>query len=278
MELPGRAELIGDVATALFAAIGCLTLAASLASLLLVEGRASLIAWIVLLLGFLGAFSYNAPPLSLISTGYGEVVSSIVVAGLVPTFAFALQAGRLERLLLLTLAPLVALHFAMLLAFELPDFGSDAEGGKRTLTVRLGCMTAMRLHDLAIITAAIALVAAIASGVPTRVGLGALRAPKRNLAGVDRLVHPAIAQMNPAKEQMCLGEVRRQVQRVPGQGLVFSDLKTGKSRRAVALGAAVIDVLRKHREQQGAKADLVFCTHVGTPVDARNLREAFVPF
>ena len=160
--------------TALFAAIGCLTLAASLASLLLVQGRGSLLAWIVLLLGFLGAFSYNAPPLSLISTGYGEVVSSIVVAGLVPTFAFALQAGRLERLLLLTLAPLVALHFAMLLAFELPDFGSDAEGGKRTLTVRLGCMTAMRLHDLAIITAAIALVAAIASGVPTRVGLGAL--------------------------------------------------------------------------------------------------------
>src|SRR3989304_8769493 len=53
--------------TALFAAIGCLTLAASLASLLLVQGRGSLLAWILLLLGFLGALSYNAPPLSLIS-------------------------------------------------------------------------------------------------------------------------------------------------------------------------------------------------------------------
>jgi 1,4-dihydroxy-2-naphthoate octaprenyltransferase len=159
---------------ALYAGIICLGLAATLISGLLTQTRLPLATWLVLLLIFLGAFFYSVPPISLASSGYGELTTAVLVAGLVPAFSFLLQMGDLHRLVLMSTFPLIALLFAMLVAFELPDYGVDQAHDRRNLMVRLGWSTAMRLHDVAILLAVASLAVAIAEGIPRRVGFGAL--------------------------------------------------------------------------------------------------------
>lgn len=170
--------------TALYAAAACLTAAATLASVLLVHESVSLAAWLILLLGFLAAYFYSAPPLRLAASGYGELTISLLIAGLVPAFAFNLLTGSLNRLLALSCAPLVALHFAMLLAFSLNDYTADSRSGKRTLMIRLGWSTGMRLHDLCIALAVLAFVVGGLDDLPRRVSLGALIALPLALAQV----------------------------------------------------------------------------------------------
>lgn len=170
--------------TALYAAAACLTGTATLASILLGQQRVSLAAWLILLLGFLGAYYYSAPPLRLATSGYGEVTASLLIAGLVPAFAFNLLTGSFDRLLVLSCAPLVALHFAMLLAFSLNKYTADSRCGKRTLMIRLGWSTGMRLHDLCIAVAVLAFVVGGFGDLPHRVALGALIALPLGLAQV----------------------------------------------------------------------------------------------
>ena len=108
--------------TALYAAIACLAFMAILASVMLIRGGVPLLAWLLFVMLLLGAFFYSSPPLQLLTTGYGELVASLTVAGIVPSFAYALQTRELHRILFMSTAPLVALCFAMIIAFELPDF------------------------------------------------------------------------------------------------------------------------------------------------------------
>ncbi|NIS83255.1 MAG: hypothetical protein GTO14_24330 [Anaerolineales bacterium] len=173
--------------TALYAAIVCIVIVSTLVSVSLVSGQFPLLAWLILLLIFLGAFFYNAPPVRLVSSGYGELTTSVLVAALVPTFSFTLQTGELHRLLVMSTTPLVALHLAMMIIFELPDYASDVKHDKRTLMVRLGWATTMRLHDIAIIFAIVSFAIAFASGLPRRVGLGAIIALPLAIAQVWQL-------------------------------------------------------------------------------------------
>jgi integrase len=77
-----------------------------------------------------------------------------------------------------------------------------------------------------------------------------------------------------------LGRVERELR--------FDEPKTERSRRFVALPAPVIEALRRHKTQQAAERlaapvwvpwadhdDLVFPTHVGTPLDPRNALRSF---
>ena len=160
--------------TALNAGLVSLAVAAVLASLLALEGVRGAGSWLTLVLIFLGAYFYSAPPLRLARSGYGEVTTSLVVAGLVPAFAESLQSGSVSWLLVLSTAPLAALHFAMVLAFETPDYATDARLGKRTLMVRLGWRTAMRLHDAAIGFAVAAVLFAGLNGLPQSVMAGSI--------------------------------------------------------------------------------------------------------
>lgn len=159
---------------ALYAAIFSIGLASIVATGALVTGTLPLAAWPVLMLGFLGGFFYSAPPLRLVASGYGELAASLVVAALTPSFGFIAQTGKLHRLLLMSTTPLVALSFAMLIVFELPDYAADAKHGKRNLMVRLGWSLAMRAHDLAIVFALLSFAIAYTFGLPERVMLGAL--------------------------------------------------------------------------------------------------------
>ncbi len=157
-----------------YAAMGCLVIAAGLTSALITRGGISPVVWVILVAIVLGAFFYSVPPVRLLSTGFGELTTSILVAGLVPALAFALQTGEFHRLLLMSTVPLASLHFAMLMIFELPDWPADLRGGKRTLVVRLGWNGGMRAHDGALILAYASLAVALFSGMPPRVVIGAL--------------------------------------------------------------------------------------------------------
>jgi 1,4-dihydroxy-2-naphthoate octaprenyltransferase len=160
--------------TALYAAIVCMAFMAIMVSTWLIQGIVPLLPWLLFILLLLGAYSYSAPPFRLEVTGYGELAAALTVGGLVPSFSFALQTGELHRILFMSTAPLVALCFAMLIAFELPDYPTDAKYEKTNLLVRLGWQNAMRLHDLAIGFTVLSYVLAYLSGFPWRVSLGAV--------------------------------------------------------------------------------------------------------
>lgn len=160
--------------TALQAGIVSLTFVALLAMTMLVRGQAPTLAWIVFGVTLPLAFFYSAPPLRLMASGYGEFVAALIVSGLVPTFAFTLQTGSMHRIPFIATAPLVLFNFAMILAFEVPDYGTDLKFGKRTLMVRLGWDAGMRLHDAGVIAGALAVIAGALLGLPSRVSLGML--------------------------------------------------------------------------------------------------------
>ncbi len=132
---------------ALRAAWVCLALAlVILAAVLSLDGSPLLAALLILTL--LAGWFYSAPPLRLVSRGWGEATASLVLAFFVPLTGFLLQTGGSTiPLSLLTLClPLILLLMGVTLAIEFPDREADAAFGKRTLTVRLGLRRAGWLY------------------------------------------------------------------------------------------------------------------------------------
>jgi 1,4-dihydroxy-2-naphthoate octaprenyltransferase len=160
--------------TALLAAYGCLAVAASLTVLIISQNKASAATVTIMSLGFIGAIFYSVPPIRLSTTGYGELTVSIMVANLVPAFAFLLQTNELHRLLAMSTFPLVLIHLAMMLAFELPDYAADIRAEKRTLMVRMGWERGMSLHNLLILCTYLTLGAAVLFGLDFFIALPAL--------------------------------------------------------------------------------------------------------
>ena len=80
--------------------------------------------------------------------------------------------------------------------------------------------------------------------------------------------------------------VQRQLQRVPGQGWTLIEPKTRAGRRIVSIGPGAIDALRRQKERQNLERavagkkwnelGLIFANSVGNPMDAHNLRKAFI--
>ena len=157
--------------TALVAAAACLTVVASLTVLIIAQVHPSPATVLIMALAFLGAIFYSAPTIRLAGSGYGELATSIMVANLVPAFAYLLQVGDLHRLVAMTTFPLTALHLAMMLSFELPDYASDIKHEKRTLMVRLSWQYGMQLHNLLLLAAYLLLGLAVAYGLPIFIAL-----------------------------------------------------------------------------------------------------------
>lgn len=122
--------------------------------LLIIVGLQVPVVAVLGVVSFLAAWSYSGPPLYLAKSGWGELSASLVVAFLVPLTGYAMQSGgELSPILLITCLPLILIHFAMLIAFQIPDRFSDQASGKRTLCVRFGTIRAVYLHNLAILLA-----------------------------------------------------------------------------------------------------------------------------
>jgi 1,4-dihydroxy-2-naphthoate octaprenyltransferase len=126
---------------------------------------------ILMILIFVGAFFYSVPPVELSSSGFGELTTSIIVSNLVPAFAFLLQADEFHRLLAMSTFPLTALHLAMMLDFDFPDYATDIKFEKLTMLVRLGWQRGMTLHNLLILTNYVLLGVALFYGMPLSIGL-----------------------------------------------------------------------------------------------------------
>ncbi|MGD8604113.1 MAG: prenyltransferase [Anaerolineales bacterium] len=166
--LPRQAALVG--------AVVFLTAAIMLASLGLLSYNFPTLSWVILGLSFIAAFFYNMPPIELNTSGVGELTTAITVGGLVPAFAFSLQTGEFHRLLPLTTTPIVAATLAMIMVFELIDYSADEKNEKRTMMVRLGWETGMRVHDVALAAMILSLLIALNLGLPWRAGRAALLA------------------------------------------------------------------------------------------------------
>ncbi len=154
---------------ALMAAVTTLTIGAALTVLIYHDGYLNPPAAILLAVAFVLSVFYSVPPVRLSGSGYGELTTSILVANMVPAFAFVLQYGDMHRLVAMTTFPLTALHLAMMLAFSLPDYASDIRNDKRTLLVRIGWQNGMSLHNLLIPVAYLLLVIAVLFGMPLRI-------------------------------------------------------------------------------------------------------------
>ncbi len=112
-------------------------------------------------LAWTGSWFYSAPPLALMRQGLGEISTSLIVALLVPLTGYIMQTGRLDGQVILICAPLVLLHWAMLIAFELPDYKADLAIRKRTQTVRLGLRRAQWLHTSLLLLAGLVMIGLI---------------------------------------------------------------------------------------------------------------------
>lgn len=152
--------------TILFVSFACLAVVASLTVLIFRQANLSPVTLLIMVLIFLGGFFYSVPPVRLVSSGYGELTTSFIVANLVPALAFVLQTGELHRLIGMSTFPLTALHLSMMLAFELPDYANDIKYEKQTLMVRIGWQRGMVLHNFFILTAYILLGLAVTFGMP----------------------------------------------------------------------------------------------------------------
>ena len=159
--------------TMLLSAVACLTVTAALTVLLLRDAKPSSGTILIMVLSFLEAFFYSVPPVRLAASGYGELTTSILVAIFLPVFALLLQTGELHRLVAMSTFPLMAIHLAMMLTFELPDYAWDVKTGKRTLFVRMGWRNGMTLHNILILSAYFLLVLAVSLGMPYLIALPA---------------------------------------------------------------------------------------------------------
>jgi 1,4-dihydroxy-2-naphthoate octaprenyltransferase len=152
---------------ALMASFTCLTFLASITVVMIAQVEPPMASYLIMGLAFLGALFYSTPPLKLEASGYGELIVSVIVALMVPAFSYNLQAGELSVLIPMSTFPMTALHLAMLLAFELPDYTTDIKTGKQTLLVRLGWQQGMTLHNILILSAFLLVGLAGIFGYPT---------------------------------------------------------------------------------------------------------------
>jgi len=168
----GEAGLPREIA--LWAGIAALTAATSFTIMIMRTAGLNPAVLFIMVLIFLGAIFYSMPPLRLAESGYGELTTSILVASLVPALAFILQYGKLHRLVAMSTFPLIVLHLAMMLAFELPDYAADLKFEKQTLMVRLGWERGMQLHNILILSAYLLIGVAMLLGYPTSIAIPAL--------------------------------------------------------------------------------------------------------
>jgi len=163
----GRGRLPRQVA--LWAGLTCFAIAASLTELMVRFVGFSLVGILIFGLILISELSYALPPFRLVSSGYGELIMSIIVGAMIPAMAFLLQGHDFHRLLIMVAFPLTTLHIGMLLALEFPDYASDLKQGTRSILVRVGWQRGMLMHNILVLGSFVILGMAFAFGLPLRV-------------------------------------------------------------------------------------------------------------
>jgi 1,4-dihydroxy-2-naphthoate octaprenyltransferase len=155
---------------ALWAGLTCLAITASLTVLIIHFLAAGLIVILLFGLILIAELLFALPPFRLVYSGYGELIMSIIFAGLIPAIAFLLQGHDFHRLLVMVAFPLTTLHIAMLLALEFPDYASDLKYGKRPILIRIGWQRGMTIHNILVLGSFVILGLAFVFGLPLSIG------------------------------------------------------------------------------------------------------------
>jgi 1,4-dihydroxy-2-naphthoate octaprenyltransferase len=143
-----------------------LTIWAMFTALLFANGHNNILIIGVLVIGFFIAFFYGIPPLKLVYTGYGELTQAVLLANIVPAFAYVIQTGQLQRLLVMMTFPLTFLYIAMVLCLSLATYASDIRSNRKTLMIRIGWQSGMRLHNILVLIAYLIFFLAYFIGLP----------------------------------------------------------------------------------------------------------------
>ena len=122
------------------------------------------VAAIIGLLALAASWAYSMPPVRILDTGWGELATSKVVTVGVPVVGALVQGGRVGAALVAIMAAMLAVHLAMMRAFELPDLDTDLAAGKTVVAVRVGATRTKRLIRFLLAASATIIVVAIASG------------------------------------------------------------------------------------------------------------------
>jgi len=155
---------------ALWVGLACLTVATSIVFLLIQNHLLNIQSGLILGLFFLGELVFAIPPLRLVSSGYGELTMSLIMAGLIPAQAFLLQGHDLHRLLIMVSFPLVFLLLGMLIAFEFPSYASDIKYERRPILVKIGWQKGMVLHNILVLSSFVIFGIALVFSFPMSIG------------------------------------------------------------------------------------------------------------
>jgi 1,4-dihydroxy-2-naphthoate octaprenyltransferase len=94
--------------------------------------------FIVILGASLVGWFYSAPPVRLISKGFGEVALACVTGFAIPAIGYLSVRGQFDPLFVYLAVPFVMYGLMLSLSLEAPDAEIDRKGGKKTLVVRKG--------------------------------------------------------------------------------------------------------------------------------------------
>ena len=116
--------------------------------------------------GFIVSLGYTAPPLKFVYRGLGEVAVAIGFGPLMLLGAYVVQTGgALAWEPFVASIPVAVLVALILYVNEIPDRRGDARVGKRTLPVRWSREMVIRVYDVAVVVAYVALILGVVTGV-----------------------------------------------------------------------------------------------------------------
>lgn len=131
----------------LILSLATLTAGAVLTVIQLSSGAIHFSGLVILGTAFLLAFFYAVPPLRLVNTGFGDLAEALLMAGLIPAFAFLLQTGEMHRFLLILALPFSGLYLAIRIALSLQSYARDLKLGHKNFLITLGWQRALTIHN-----------------------------------------------------------------------------------------------------------------------------------
>ncbi len=155
---------------ALWAGLTCLTVTASLTVLMVKSYDLGLNGGVIIGLILMGELLMVVPPIRLVTSGYGELLTSVIVVALIPALAFILQGHEYHKLLFMVAFPLTTLYLGMVLALEFPDYAVDLRQWKKPMIVRIGWQSGMLLHNILVLGSFVLIGITFVFGLPLRLG------------------------------------------------------------------------------------------------------------
>ena len=125
-----------------------LTIGSVFTVLLVANGYANSVVWLLIVCFFILHTIFAIPPFEFNKKGYGDLIYAINIGVLSPAFAVVLQLGELHQTLLLLTFPSFFLLISLFLAFSLENYFSNLKSNHHTLMTRLGWKTGMYIHNL----------------------------------------------------------------------------------------------------------------------------------